>query len=60
MIYLKIKRTNSIFGTWKCEEIGKHKFVDPIGIGSNIQEAIEIFLKEYKFFNGFTPDYKWS
>ena len=60
MIQLKLRRTNSIFGSWACEELGKDDFHDPIGIGHSIQEAIEDFEKTCLILIGVKPDYKWS
>lgn len=60
MIQLKIKRTNSVFGSWKCEELGKVGLNDPMGVNRSIEEAIEDFLNCYKKLKGFTPNYKWS
>jgi len=61
MIHLKIRITNSILGTWACEELKEeHDMNDPLAINKSIPEAIEDFLYAYKVFNGFTPNYKWS
>jgi len=59
MIQLKIKRTNTVLGSWKCEEMISDLSAC-IGLGKSIQEAINDYIEEYKLINGFTPDYKWS
>ena len=60
MIQLKLRRTNSIFGSWKCEEAGRNDFNDLVGIGHSIHEAIEDFERSYQILKGSKPNYKWS
>lgn len=64
MINLKIRRINSIHGSWACEEIKKYptypKITDLIGIGQSIEDSIDDFIRSFKILKGFIPDYKWS
>jgi len=64
MIQLKLRRTNSIFGSWACEEIlpnGEYFCMDdPLGLGHSIREALEDFERSFELLRGSKPNYKWS
>ena len=60
MIQLKVSRTNSIYGSWKCEEMNNKILGAPIGISDSIEDAIGDFLRSFWILNGYDlNDYKW-